>query len=266
MTYLGMSFAGTLKRRVWGATFVALVTGMFAAPLCTAQRMQKGIRVELATASNAVASPDADHEDSLIVTVTSNGSVYLGINPSTPAALAEQIKSRLSGREQKVYIKADARAPYADVVTVLGAASTAGVEAPILLTTQPESPEPGTVAAPKGLEVLVGPPSPSGSESTVVELLNSEQRWPTLKVNHEQIPWAALESTLSKLLQNRTEKVVLVKANGRLPFAQVVHVIDTCRSTEANVVLATRSGRSANRWRERGIGFGQTYRRRGGDL
>ena len=226
-------------RRVWGATFVALMTGMFAAPLCTAQAMQKGIRVELATASNALASPDADHEDSLIVTVTSNGSVYLGINPSTPAALAEQIKSRLSGREQKVYIKADARAPYADVVTVLGAARTAGVEAPILLTTQPESPEPGTVAAPKGLEVLVGPPSPSGSESTVVELLNSEQRWPTLKVNHEQIPWAALESTLSKLLQNRTEKVVLVKANGRLPFAQVVHVIDMCRSTEAHVVLVT---------------------------
>jgi biopolymer transport protein ExbD len=201
--------------------------------------MQKGIHVELATASNAVTSPDADHEDSLIVTVTSNGSVYLGINPSTPAALAEQIKSLLSGREQKVYIKADARAPYADVVTVLGAASTAGVEAPILLTTQPESPEPGTVVAPKGLEVLVGPPSPSGSESTVVEVLNSEQRWPTLKINHEQIPWAALESTLSKLLQNRTEKVVLVKANGRLPFAQVVHVIDMCRSTEANVVLAT---------------------------
>jgi biopolymer transport protein TolR len=239
MTYLGMSFAGTLKRRVWGATFVALVTGMFAAPLCTAQVMQKGIHVELATASNTVASPDADHEGSLIVTVTSNGSVYLGINPSIPAALAEQIKSRLSGREQKVYIKADARAPYADVVTVLGAASTAGVEAPILLTTQPESPEPGTVVAPKGLEVLVGPPSPSGSESTVVEVLNSEQRWPTLKVNHEQIPWAALESTLSKLLQNRTEKVVLVKANGRLPFAQVVHVIDMCRSTGANVVLAT---------------------------
>jgi hypothetical protein len=28
-----------------------------------------------------------------------------------------------------------------------------------------------------------------------------------------------------------------VKANGRLPFAQVVHAIDLCRSTEANVVL-----------------------------
>jgi biopolymer transport protein ExbD len=201
--------------------------------------MQKGISVELATASNAVASHDADHEDALIVTVTSNGSMYLGINPSTPAALAEQVKSRLSNREQKVYIKADARAPYADVVTVLGAVSTAGVEAPILLTTQQESPEPGTAVPPKGLEVLVGPPSPSGSVSTVVEVLNSGQRWPMLKINNEPIPWAALESTLNKILQNRSEKVVLVKANGRLPFAQVVHVIDMCRSTEANVVLVT---------------------------
>jgi biopolymer transport protein ExbD len=239
MMYLGISFAGTLKRQVWGATFMALVTVMFAAPMCTAQVMQKGISVELATASNAVAAPDADHEDSLIVTVTSNGSVYLGINPSTPARLAEQVKSRLSNREQKVYIKADARAPYADVVTVLGAVSTAGVEAPILLTTQQESPEPGTVVSPKGLEVLVGPPSFSGSVSIVVQVLNSGQRWPTLKINNEPIPWAALPSTLSKLLQDRSEKVVLVKANGLLPFAQVVHVIDMCRSTEARVVLVT---------------------------
>jgi biopolymer transport protein TolR len=239
MIYLATISAGTLERRVWDATFVALVTVMFAAPMCPAQGMQKGISVELATASNAVASPDADHEDSLIVTVTSNGSVYLGINPSTPAALAEQVKNRLSNRQQKFYIKADARAPYADVVTVLGAASTAGVEAPILLTTQQESPQPGTVVPPKGLEVLLGPPSPSGSVSTVVQVLNSGQRWPTLKINNEQIPWAALDGTLSKLLQNRSEKVVLVKANGLLPFAQVVHVIDMCRSTGANVVLVT---------------------------
>lgn len=65
MIYVGISSAGTLKRQVWGATFVALVTVMFAAPMCTAQVMQKGIRVELATASNAVASPDSDLEDSL---------------------------------------------------------------------------------------------------------------------------------------------------------------------------------------------------------
>jgi biopolymer transport protein TolR len=237
MVYLGIDFAGTTNR--WAAIFAALVTVTFAASLCAAQGMQQGIRVELASASHAVASLDADREDSLIVTVTSNGSVYLGINPSTPAALAEQIKSSLSGREQKVYIKADARAPYADVIAVLGAASKAGVEAPILLTTQPESPEPGTAVAPKGLEVLVGPLSPSGSASTVVEVLNSGQRWPTLKINHEQIPWAALESTLSKLLQNQTEKVVFVRANGPLAFAQVVGVIDKCRSIQANVVLVT---------------------------
>src|ERR1700733_4860121 len=114
MIDLATNFAGTLQRRVGGAIFAALVTVMFAAPMCTAQVMQPGINVELATASNAVASPDADHEDSLIVTVTSNGSVYLGINPSTPVRLAEQIKARLSNREQKVYIKADARAAYAD--------------------------------------------------------------------------------------------------------------------------------------------------------
>jgi biopolymer transport protein ExbD/biopolymer transport protein TolR len=223
---------------VSGVTFVVLVTVMFAAPMCVAQALQKGISVELAPTGNAAPMPDADNENSLIVTVTGNGSEYFGIDPITPAALAEKITGRLSNQEQKLYIKADARTPYADVSKVLDAARTAGVEAPILLTSQPESPEPGTVVPPKGLEVLVSPP-PSGSVATVVQVLSSGLAGSTLKINNEQVPWSTLQSTLSKLLQDRSEKVVLVQADGPLPFAQVVHVIDTCRSTGADVVLVT---------------------------
>ena len=205
-----------------------------------AQTMQKGISVQLPVASNAVAMPDADQKDSLIVTVTDGGSVYFGVDPISPAALAEKIRSGLSNRaEKKLYIKADARTPYASVAKVLDAVRTEGVKAPNLLTAQRGSAETGTLVPPQGLEVLIGPPVPSGSEAIVVQVLNSGQRRPTLKINNEQIPWTTLQSTLSQLFQNRTEKMVLVKAETTLPFADVVDVTDAARSTGAKVVLVT---------------------------
>jgi biopolymer transport protein ExbD len=204
----------------------------------TAQAMRKGISVELPVTSNAAPMPDADQEDASIVSVTEDGTVYFGVEQISPAGLAETVKGGLSNRtEKKLYIKADARTPYANVMNVLDAVRTAGVEALKLLTAQRDSSEPGTLVPPKGLEVLVGPPS--GSAVTVVEVLNSGQRWPTLKINNQNIPWATLQSSLRQLFQNRSEKVVLVKAAGTLPFANVVDVTDMCRSTGAKVVLVT---------------------------
>src|SRR5882672_4423826 len=205
-----------------------------------AQPMQKGISVELPVTSNDVPMPDADQEDALIVSVTDDGDVYLGVDPISPAALMEKLKGNLSNRTEKhLYIKADARTPYANVVKVLDALRTAGVKAPSLLTAQRDSSEPGTLLPPKGLEVLVGPPPPSGSEATVLQVLNSRQRWPMLKIDNNRIPMAALQTTLQRLFQNRSEKVVLVRAEGILPFVDVVAVTDICRSTGATVVLVT---------------------------
>ena len=87
--------------------------------------------------------------------------------------------------------------------------------------------------------MLIGPPLRSGSEAIVVQVLNSGQRRPTLKIDDQHIPWAALQSTLGQLFQNRRGDVVLVKAEGTLPFADVVDVTDACRSTGAKVVLVT---------------------------
>src|ERR1700680_3120914 len=183
---------------------LTLITGVTPSVAAQSQQaMRKGISVEMPVTSNAVPMPDADQEDSLIVSVTDDGSVYFGVNPISPAALAENVKRGLSNRtEERLYIKADARTPYANVVKVLDALRTAGVEAPNLLTAQRDSSEPGTLVPPKGLEVLVGPPLPSGSEATVVQVFNSGQRWPTLKINNERILWATLQSTLRQHFQN----------------------------------------------------------------
>jgi biopolymer transport protein ExbD len=89
-----------------------------------------------------------------------------------------------------------------------------------------------------GLEVQVGALS-SQAESTVVQILNSGKQWPLLKINNKDIPWANLESRLRQLNQNHSKRVVLLKADGLMPYADVVHVIDACRAAEAKVYLVT---------------------------
>jgi biopolymer transport protein TolR len=120
--------------------------------------MRKGIHVELPATSNAVSLPDADKLDALIVTITEDGSVYLGIGPVNdpvkPGALAEMVKDVLSNRpDKRLYIKADARTPYANVVKIIDTARLAGVEVLSLLTAQQESPQPGSIVPPIGIEV-----------------------------------------------------------------------------------------------------------------
>jgi biopolymer transport protein ExbD len=202
--------------------------------------LQRGISVELPVTSNAVPEPDADGEDASIVTVTDDGRLYLGIGLTTPAALAETVKGDLSNRrEKKLYIKADARTSCANVMQVLDALRTAGVEDPNLLTAQSVSSAPSTLVSPSGLEVSLGPRLFSSPGAIVLQVLKSGQQEPTLKINDERIPSARLKSRLSQLFKNRSEKVVLVKADGTLPFADVVAVTDTCRSTGAKVALVT---------------------------
>jgi biopolymer transport protein ExbD len=69
--------------------------------------------------------------------------------------------------------------------------------------------------------------------------MNSGQQAPMLRIDNRQIPLANLQNALTQIFQNRSEKVVLVKADGQLPFADVVHVIDACHSAAAKVVLPT---------------------------
>ena len=116
--------------------------------------MQKGVSVQLPITANAIAIPDADQPDAVIVSITNDGSVYVGVDRVTFAALADAVKVALANRtENKLYLKADARTPYSNVVTVIDALRASGVEALTLLTAQPESPSPGTIVPPKGIRV-----------------------------------------------------------------------------------------------------------------
>ncbi|MCL4402830.1 MAG: biopolymer transporter ExbD [Acidobacteria bacterium] len=169
----------------------------------------------------------------MILAVTAEGGVYVGVTPVNFAALPEKLKTELATRKEKrLYVKADARTLYSNVLQVLRALRTTGIRKLALLTSQRVPVKPGALVPPVGLEVLIVPPPPS-TEAAVVQLQGT-----TLKVNNETVPGAALANKLKQFFQNRADKVVSVKAEPSLQYADVVDVIDTCRSTGAAIVLA----------------------------
>jgi biopolymer transport protein ExbD len=153
MSWLKRNNLARMKNTVGRLTLLAVVTAVSFIPRSAAQAMQKGISVKLAPTSSAVPVPDADQQDALIITVTDTGKLYFGIDPVMPDALAEKLEAGSSHHTQTLYIKADARAPYASVLKVLDAAHTAGVAGVTLLTTQLKTRQSGTVVPPEGIEI-----------------------------------------------------------------------------------------------------------------
>ena len=119
--------------------------------------LQRGVSVQQPVANNAVAVPNADIQGALVVALTADGSVYLGGDRLAPPALADRVRSILSARNEKtLYIKADARVPYARLVEVIDAVWKSGVEGLALLTAQQDaSDQTERPVSPKGLEMRV---------------------------------------------------------------------------------------------------------------
>jgi len=122
--------------------------------------LQQGVSVQLAVTSNAVAVPNADKQDALVVALTADGSIYLRANRVPTPDLADRVKSILSTRKDKtLYIKADARVPYARLVEVIDAVHISGVEGLTFLTAQQDAADQGRrPVSPKGLELRVRQP------------------------------------------------------------------------------------------------------------
>ncbi len=112
--------------------------------------LQKGVSVDMAKVNNPIPMQDADKEDALLVSVMRNGDIFFGTDklPSVDG-LTTKVKDRLTNRVNKtVYVKADARAHFGDVVKVVDAVRSAGVDDLGLLTEQrkstPNAPPPPT--------------------------------------------------------------------------------------------------------------------------
>jgi biopolymer transport protein TolR len=101
--------------------------------------LQNKVQIDMAKVSNSTAMPDADKEDSIVVAVTRDGSVYLGQNKVDSATLTSQVSERLADKTSKtIYVRADSRAQYRAVEDAIDNVRTAGVDEVGLLTQKRE--------------------------------------------------------------------------------------------------------------------------------
>ena len=144
------------------ACLVSLMMAAIPGAVCAQQAggsvpLQRGVSVQMPVTRNAVAVPNADTQDALVVALTADGTTYLRADPLPTPALADRVRSILSTRNEKtLYIKADARVPYARLVEVIDAMQRSGVEGVTLLTAQEDAADQGNrLVPPKGLQMRV---------------------------------------------------------------------------------------------------------------
>jgi biopolymer transport protein TolR len=99
-----------------------------------------------------------------------------------------------------------------------------------------------TPLTPKGLDALVPQPpkdqkaQPPSTDRTVVVQVIKTGGQPALKINQEDVTWDKLQGRLEEIYKTRAEKVVFVKADTDLPFADVAQVIDIAHSAGVDKV------------------------------
>ena len=99
-----------------------------------------------------------------------------------------------------------------------------------------------TPLTPKGLEALVPQPpkdksaAPPSTDRTVVVQVIKTGGQPLLKINQEDVSWDKLQGRLEEIYKSRAEKVLFVKADTDLAFADVAQVIDIAHSAGVDKV------------------------------
>ena len=101
-----------------------------------------------------------------------------------------------------------------------------------------------TPLTPKGLDALVPqPPPPNAPKNTtpdrtiVVQLIDhGAGNTPGLKINQDEATWETLQGRLEDIFKTRAEKVMFVKGDDNVPFADVASVIDIAHSAGVDKV------------------------------
>jgi biopolymer transport protein TolR len=101
-----------------------------------------------------------------------------------------------------------------------------------------------TPLTPKGLDALVPQPPPpnapknqSNDRTIVVQVIDKGPgQTPGLKINQDDSTWDGLQGRLTDIFKTRAEKVMFVKADDNIPFADVANVIDIAHSSGVDKV------------------------------
>jgi len=91
-----------------------------------------------------------------------------------------------------------------------------------------------TPLTPKGLDALVPQPPPkdapknqSNDRTIVVQIIDrGPGQTPGVKINQDDVTWDGLQGRLTDIFKTRDEKVMFVKGDDNIPFADVANVID----------------------------------------
>jgi biopolymer transport protein TolR len=101
--------------------------------------LQNKVAIDLATVENAVAMPDADKDDAIVVAITRDGGVFLGQDKVDPSQLGSLVQERLADKTDKtIFVRADERAQFRAVEDAIDDVRTAGVDDVGLLTQRKE--------------------------------------------------------------------------------------------------------------------------------
>ena len=102
-----------------------------------------------------------------------------------------------------------------------------------------------TPLTPKGLEALVPQPPPPNQKqppptpdrTIVVQLIDhGAGNAPGLKINQDEATWETLQGRLEDIFKTRAEKVMFVKGDDNVPFADVANVIDIAHASGVDKV------------------------------
>src|SRR5438445_9985990 len=101
-----------------------------------------------------------------------------------------------------------------------------------------------TPVVPKGLDALVPqPPPPNQPKNTqpdrtiVVQVIDKGPgQEPGVKINQDDVTWDTLQGKLTDIFKTRAEKVMFVKGDDNIPFADVANVIDIAHASGVDKV------------------------------
>jgi biopolymer transport protein TolR len=101
-----------------------------------------------------------------------------------------------------------------------------------------------TPVVPKGLDALVPqPPPPNQPKDTqpdrtiVVQVIDKGPgQEPGVKINQDDVTWDTLQGKLTDIFKTRAEKVMFVKGDDNIPFADVANVIDIAHASGVDKV------------------------------
>jgi biopolymer transport protein TolR len=100
-----------------------------------------------------------------------------------------------------------------------------------------------TPVIPKGLDALVPQPPPKDQQAPppdrtiVVQVIDKGPgQDPGVKINQDDVTWDTLQGKLSDIFKTRAEKVMFVKGDDDIPFADVANVIDIAHAAGVDKV------------------------------